>query len=98
MSIAPPPALMFERLEAPLTPLERLPRTLWLWSLVHSLGTLEARLPCIEMLRGALLAGRCRGCRGRAMRSPRRSPKSSSNSSCTATAPSSSSATPCCAR
>ena len=57
MSIAPPPALMFERLEAPLTPLERLPRTLWLWSLVHSLGTLEARLPCIEMLRGALLAG-----------------------------------------
>ncbi|MEZ5609300.1 MAG: VWA domain-containing protein [Rhodocyclaceae bacterium] len=57
MSATPPRAQMFERLEAPLAPLERLPRGLWLWSLVHSQGALEARLPGIEALRTALLEG-----------------------------------------
>ncbi|MDF2466545.1 MAG: von Willebrand factor type (vWA) protein [Ramlibacter sp.] len=50
-------SLLYERLEAPLTPLERLPRGLWLWSLVHSQGRLVPRLAGIESLRSALLEG-----------------------------------------
>ena len=60
----------------------------------------EARLPCIEMLRGAF-AGRPQVPRAAVQNAAPVAlpPKSSSNSSCTATAPpSSSSATPCCAR
>ena len=51
------PSLLFERLEAPLAPLDRLPRGLWLWSLVHSQGTLAPRLAGIEQWRSALLDG-----------------------------------------
>ena len=51
-------SLLYERLEAPLAPLNRLPRGLWLWSLVHSLGRLEPRLAGIECWRAALLEGR----------------------------------------
>ena len=50
-------SLLFERLEAPLQPLTRLPRGLWLWSLIHSQGWLEPRLAGIERLRDALLGG-----------------------------------------
>ncbi len=50
--------LLFERLEAPLAGLDRLPRGLWLWSLVHSHGALVPRLRGIEALRDALHAGR----------------------------------------
>ena len=50
-------SLLYERLEAPLAPLERLPRGLWLWSLVHSQGRLVPRLAGIEGLRSALLEG-----------------------------------------
>jgi uncharacterized protein with von Willebrand factor type A (vWA) domain len=50
--------LLFERLEAPLAPLDRLPRGLWLWSLVHSQGQLAPRLAGIEHWRTALLDGR----------------------------------------
>ncbi len=52
-------SLLYERLEAPLAPLGRLPRGLWLWSLVHSQGRLQRRLTGIEQLRESLLAGRC---------------------------------------
>lgn len=51
-------SLLYERLEAPLAPLDRLPRGLWLWSLVHSQGRIEPRLAGIERLRAALLEGR----------------------------------------
>lgn len=51
-------SLLYERLEAPLAPLDRLPRGLWLWSLVHSQGRLVPRLAGIERLRAALLEGR----------------------------------------
>jgi len=51
-------SLLYERLEAPLAPLDRLPRGLWLWSLVHSQGRLAPRLAGIERLRAALLEGR----------------------------------------
>jgi uncharacterized protein with von Willebrand factor type A (vWA) domain len=51
-------SLLYERLEAPLAPLARLPRGLWLWSLVHSQGRLVPRLAGIERLRTALLDGR----------------------------------------
>ncbi|HYQ80722.1 MAG TPA: hypothetical protein VEP68_04425, partial [Anaeromyxobacteraceae bacterium] len=59
--MSPPPAapsLLTERLEAPLEPLDRLPRGLWLGTLVHSLGALAPRLDSVERLRRALLAGR----------------------------------------
>ncbi|HZY05363.1 MAG TPA: VWA domain-containing protein [Anaeromyxobacteraceae bacterium] len=59
--MSPPPAassLLTERLEAPLAPLDRLPRGLWLGTLVHSLGALVPRLGSVERLREALLAGR----------------------------------------
>lgn len=51
-------SLLYERLEAPLAPLDRLPRGLWLWSLVHSQGWLAPRLAGIERLRSTLLDGR----------------------------------------
>jgi uncharacterized protein with von Willebrand factor type A (vWA) domain len=54
---ASPASLLYERLEAPLSPLDRLPRGLWLWSLVHSQGRLVARLAGMERLRSALLEG-----------------------------------------
>jgi uncharacterized protein with von Willebrand factor type A (vWA) domain len=57
----PPPAvpsLLAERLEAPLEPLDRLPRALWLGAVAHSHGPLAARLASVEGLRGALVAGR----------------------------------------
>src|SRR5512133_1052982 len=50
-------SLLYERLEAPLAPLDRLPRGLWLWSLVHSQGRLPPRLAGIESLRASLLDG-----------------------------------------
>ncbi|WP_202883315.1 hypothetical protein [Ramlibacter lithotrophicus] len=53
-----PASLSYQRLEAPLAPLERLPRGLWLWSLVHSQGRLVPRLAGIERWREALLEGR----------------------------------------
>ncbi len=52
------PSLLTERLEAPLAPLERLPRGLWLGTLAHSHGPLVPRLEAVERLREALLAGR----------------------------------------
>jgi uncharacterized protein with von Willebrand factor type A (vWA) domain len=52
-----PAPLMFEGLEAPLAPLDRLPRGLWLSSLVHSHGRLAPRLDGVEGLLGALAAG-----------------------------------------
>jgi len=55
--VALPPSLLFERLEARLAPLERLPRGLWLWSCVHSHGSVGPRLSGIEDLRDALQAG-----------------------------------------
>jgi uncharacterized protein with von Willebrand factor type A (vWA) domain len=61
---APPPSLLYERLEAPLAPLPRLPRGLWLWSLIHSQGQLEPRLAGIERLRASLLEGRAEGSAG----------------------------------
>jgi len=51
--VAIPPSLLFERLEARLAPLERLPRGLWLWSCVHSHGSVGPRLGGIEALRDA---------------------------------------------
>ena len=55
---APVPSLLTERLEAPLAPLERLPRGLWLGTLAHALGPLVARLGAVERLRAMLLEGR----------------------------------------
>ena len=49
--------LLTERLEAPLAPLDALPRGLWLNTLAHSQGTLEPRLAEVERWRAALLAG-----------------------------------------
>jgi len=51
------PSLLTERLEAPLAPLDRLPRGLWLGTLIHSRGTLVPRLAEVERLRSGLLAG-----------------------------------------
>jgi uncharacterized protein with von Willebrand factor type A (vWA) domain len=53
-----PGSLLFQHLEAPLAPLERLPRGLWLWGAVHSQGSLAPRLAGMERLRDALLDGR----------------------------------------
>ncbi|HEY6100369.1 MAG TPA: hypothetical protein VIW03_13115, partial [Anaeromyxobacter sp.] len=56
---APPvPSFLTERLEAPLAPLDRLPRGLWLGTLAHSHGALVPRLAEVLSLRAALLAGR----------------------------------------
>ena len=50
-------ALLFERREAQLAALERLPRGLWLGSLINSQGSLNGRLDALEQLHAALLAG-----------------------------------------
>ncbi len=55
---APIPSILTERLEAPLAPLDRLPRGLWLGTLTHSHGRLVPRLEAVERLRRALVAGR----------------------------------------
>ncbi|MCK6408294.1 MAG: VWA domain-containing protein [Thauera sp.] len=49
---------LFEVLEAPLAPLDRLPRALWLGAMTHADGELTARLAALEAWRDALLAGR----------------------------------------
>ncbi len=49
--------LLFEQREARLAPLERLPRSLWLGSMINSQGSLEPRLRALAGLRAALLAG-----------------------------------------
>jgi len=51
------PSLLTERLEAPLSPLDRLPRGLWLGTLTHSRGALVPRLEELERLRDRLLEG-----------------------------------------
>lgn len=56
-----PSPVMFESLEMPLAPLERLARRLWLGGLTHSQGLLEPRLAGLEQWRDALLAGRLPG-------------------------------------
>jgi uncharacterized protein with von Willebrand factor type A (vWA) domain len=55
------PSLLFAAAEAPLAPLERLARGLWLGGLTHSQGHLEPRLAGLEGAREALLAGRVPG-------------------------------------
>jgi uncharacterized protein with von Willebrand factor type A (vWA) domain len=57
MTAAAAASLLTQALEAPLAPLERLPRTLWLGTLVHSQGALEPRLHDLEQLRAQLLGG-----------------------------------------
>lgn len=57
----PSPAVaprLFETLEAPLAPLDHLPRALWLGGMTHAEGELAVRLAALEAWRGALLAGR----------------------------------------
>ena len=54
---APPVPRLFEALEAPLAPLDRLPRALWLGGMTHSGGELAGRLGSLEAWREALLAG-----------------------------------------
>ncbi len=49
---------LFEAQEAPLTPLDRLPRSLWLGGMTHAAGELASRLAALEAWRGALLGGR----------------------------------------
>ncbi len=61
VSDAVPCPVMFETLEAPLGPLERLARRLWLGGLTHSQGLLEPRLAGLEQWRDALLAGQLPG-------------------------------------
>jgi uncharacterized protein with von Willebrand factor type A (vWA) domain len=56
-----PHPVMFETLETPLAPLERLARRLWLGGLTNSQGQLESRLAGLEQWRDALLAGRLPG-------------------------------------
>ena len=48
---------LFEAQEAPLAPLERLPRSLWLGGMTHAGGELVSRLAALEDWRGALLGG-----------------------------------------
>jgi hypothetical protein len=57
-SPSPVASLLTEELEAPLAPLERLPRSLWLGALAHSHGKLVPRLDAVDRLRRALVAGR----------------------------------------
>ena len=49
--------LLFEQREAQLASLDRLPRSLWLGSMINSQGSLEPRLRALQALREALLAG-----------------------------------------
>lgn len=51
-------SLLFQQREAELAPLDRLPRSLWLGSLVNSQGALLHRLHALQDLRASLLAGR----------------------------------------
>ncbi|MHB1372361.1 MAG: VWA domain-containing protein [Thauera sp.] len=53
----PPAPRLFEALEAPLAPLDRLPRSLWLGVLTHAGGELVPRLQALETWRAALLRG-----------------------------------------
>lgn len=53
-----PAAVLTEALEAPLAPLDRLPRGLWLGTLAHSHGRLVPRLAEVARLLEALRAGR----------------------------------------
>ncbi|HCX32484.1 MAG TPA: VWA domain-containing protein, partial [Rhodocyclaceae bacterium] len=46
-----------DALEAPLAPLDALPRLLWLQGIVNSVGRLHSRLAWLAELRAALLAG-----------------------------------------
>lgn len=55
-SVVPRP-LLFESLEAPLAPLEALPRSLWLGGITHSRGDLNSRLGALGKWRTALFAG-----------------------------------------
>lgn len=48
---------LFEAQEAPLAPLDRLPRSLWLGGMTHAGGELASRLAALEAWRGALLGG-----------------------------------------
>lgn len=54
---AVPRALLFESLEAPLAPLEALPRSLWLGGITHSRGALNSRLGALGQWRTALTGG-----------------------------------------
>ncbi|MCX7174539.1 MAG: VWA domain-containing protein [Proteobacteria bacterium] len=51
------PSLMFEKREGQLAALERLPRGLWLGSMINSQGSLNGRLDAVDQLHAALLAG-----------------------------------------
>lgn len=48
---------LFEAQEAPLLPLDQLPRSLWLGGMTHSGGELVSRLAALEAWRGALIGG-----------------------------------------
>jgi uncharacterized protein with von Willebrand factor type A (vWA) domain len=52
------PPILTEALEAPLAPLDRIPRGLWLGTLAHSHGALVPRLAEVERLLAGLRAGR----------------------------------------
>lgn len=52
-----PQPRLFESLEAPLAPLDSLPRSLWLGGITHSLGDLDNRLDALWQWRTALIAG-----------------------------------------
>jgi uncharacterized protein with von Willebrand factor type A (vWA) domain len=49
--------LLFEQREAQLAALDRLPRSLWLGSMINSQGSLAPRLRALQSMREALLAG-----------------------------------------
>ncbi len=51
-------SMLFAAREGVLAPLDRLPRGLWLWSLIHSRGALEPRLAGVDALLADLAAGR----------------------------------------
>lgn len=50
--------LLFQQREEQLAPLDRLPRSLWLGSMVNSQGALQHRLHALQGVRASLLAGR----------------------------------------
>ena len=49
--------MLFERREQDLAALDRLPRNLWMWGLIHSQGEICSRLDDLECLRSALSDG-----------------------------------------
>jgi uncharacterized protein with von Willebrand factor type A (vWA) domain len=57
MTVPGVPSMVLERIEAPLSSLDDLPRSLWLGTLVHSHGDLVPRLGGVARLRAALVAG-----------------------------------------